>query len=205
MSIWRNVIFPRLIEKCMSTELEKKYRPRVLAAAEGHVLEVGCGPGLNLPYYPPQVTRVTAFDVNSGMMPLAQKKLAASAIPVDYLILNGEHLAFGDETFDTVVSTWTLCSIPDVQHALLEIHRVLKPDGRFVFIEHGLSTEPKVQTWQRRLTPLQKKLAAGCHFDRNFQAILASLPFEMQRLDQFYVENTPRLLGYMYDGIARKA
>lgn len=204
MGIWRSWIFPRMVDKCMSTNVAKKHRPIVLSRAEGHVLEVGFGTGLNLPYYPSQVTRVTAFDVNPGMIPLAQKQIAASRITVDYLVLNGESLAFADNTFDTVVSTWTLCSIPKVDHALREIYRVLKPGGRFVFIEHGLSKEPTIQAWQRRLTPLQKKVADGCHFDRNFQTLLAALPFEIQRLDQFYAENTPRVVGYLYDGVACK-
>ncbi len=204
MGIWRDSIFPRLVDKCMATDVQTKYRRSVLSQAEGHVLEVGFGTGLNLPYYPPHVTRVTALDVNPGMIPLAQKKITASPITVDHLVVNGESLAFADNTFDTVVSTWTLCSIPKVDHALREIYRVLKPGGRFVFIEHGLSREPTIQAWQRRLTPLQKKIADGCHLDRNFQTLLASLPFEIECLDQFYAEDMPRVAGYQYEGVALK-
>jgi ubiquinone/menaquinone biosynthesis C-methylase UbiE len=203
MGLWRTIIFPRLLDTCVATPFEQ-YRQPIVAQATGQVLEVGFGTGLNIPYYPPHVIRITALDANPGMFPVAQKRIAASSIRVDPLVGNGEHLAFADNIFDTVVSTWTLCSIPNVQQALREIYRVLKPAGCFVFIEHGLGWEPQIQAWQHRLTPVQKKLADGCHLDRNIQMLVTSLAFELQRLDQFYAEQMPKVFGALYVGVARK-
>jgi ubiquinone/menaquinone biosynthesis C-methylase UbiE len=203
MGLWRTIIFPRLLDICMAAPLEQ-YRLPIVAQATGQVLEVGFGTGLNVPYYPPHVTRLTALDANPGMFPVARKRIAAAAIPVDPLVGDGEHLAFAENSFDTVVSTWTLCSIPDVRQALREIYRVLKPGGCFVFVEHGLSSELRIQTWQHRLTPVQKKLADGCHLDRNIETLVTSLSFELQRLERFYAEQTPKVFGALYAGVARK-
>ena len=203
MGLWRTFIFPRLLDRCMATPFEQ-YRQPIVAQATGQVLEVGFGTGLNLPYYPTHVTGITALDANPGMFPVAQKRIAAAPIRVDPLVGNGEHLAFADHTFDTVVSTWTLCSIPAVCQALQEIYRVLRPGGRFIFIEHGLSWEPQIQSWQHRLTPVQKRLVDGCHLDRNIETLVTSLAFELQRLDQFYAEETPKVFGALYVGVARK-
>lgn len=203
MGLWRTIIFPRLLDACMAGPFEQYRRP-IVAQATGQVLEVGFGTGLNLPYYPPYITRITALDANPGMFPVAQKRIAAAPIPVDAMVGNGEHLAFADHAFDTVVSTWTLCSIPDAHQALREIYRVLKPGGRFVFVEHGLSWEPQIQAWQHRLTPVQKRLADGCHLDRNIETLVTSLAFELEHLDQFYADETPRVFGALYVGVARK-
>ena len=204
MNIYSRLIFPTLIDRVMSGEDFANYRRIVLADAVGSVLEIGFGTGLNLAYYPQsQVEKITTVDVNPGMNKIAQKRIAASSIEVDYQVLNGEKLPMADDTFDTVVSTWTLCSIKQVETAIAEIHRVLKPGGKFLFIEHGLSNEPNIQTWQHRITPIQKVIGDGCHLDRPIRLLIAK-QFNNLDVREFYSPNTPKIGGYFYQGVAIK-
>ena len=204
MNIYSRLIFPTLIDRVMSGEDFANYRQVVLADAVGSVLEIGFGTGLNLAYYPQgRVEKITTADVNPGMNQLAQKRIAASSIEVEYRVLNGEKLPMADDTFDTVVSTWTLCSIKQVETAIAEIHRVLKPGGKFLFIEHGLSNEPNIQTWQHRITPIQKVIGDGCHLDRPIRLLIAK-QFHNLDVREFYSPNTPKIGGYFYQGIATK-
>jgi ubiquinone/menaquinone biosynthesis C-methylase UbiE len=204
MNIYSRLIFPTLIDRVMSGEDLAIYRRELLADATGSVLEIGFGTGLNLAYYPSdKVEKITTIDVNQGMNRLAQKRIATSSIKVDYQVLNGEKLPMADATFDTVVSTWTLCSIKDVSPAIAEIYRVLKPGGKFLFIEHGLSNEPTIQTWQHRLTPIQKIIADGCHLDREIKSLIAK-QFTNLDIKEFYAPNKPKIGGYFYQGIAIK-
>jgi ubiquinone/menaquinone biosynthesis C-methylase UbiE len=204
MNIYSRLIFPTLIDRVMSGEDFVNYRREILADATGSVLEIGFGTGLNLAYYPSNsVQKITTVDVNPGMNQIAQKRIAASTISVDYQVLNGEKLPMADATFDTVVSTWTLCSIKQVEQAIAEIYRVLKPGGKFLFIEHGLSNEPKIQTWQHRLTPIQKIIADGCHLDREIKSLIAK-QFANLTVKEFYAPDKPKIGGYFYQGIATK-
>ena len=161
------------------------------------------GTGLNLIHYPENINKITAIDPNPGMNRLAQKRIENSDITVDDHLLNSENLPFLDNSFDSVVSTWTLCSIGKVDKAISEIYRVLKPNGKFYFIEHGLSNEPKIQVWQNRLTPIQKIIADGCHLNRNIQKIVEN-QFKILIIEEFYAENVPKIMGYYYQGIATK-
>ena len=204
LNIYSRLIFPTLIDRVMSGDSFANYRRLVLADAIGSVLEIGFGTGLNLAYYPQnRVEKITTVDVNPGMNKLAQKRIAASSIEVDYQVLNGEKLPMADSTFDTVVSTWTLCSIKQVETAISEIHRVLKPGGKFLFIEHGLSNEPNIQTWQHRITPIQKVIGDGCHLNRPIRLLIAK-QFSNLDVQEFYSPNTPKIGGYFYQGIAIK-
>ena len=204
INIYSRLIFPNLIDRVMSGESFANYRRVVLAEAIGSVLEIGFGTGLNLAYYPvDRVAKITTVDVNAGMNQLAQKRVAASSIEVDYRVLDGESLPMGDDTFDTVVSTWTLCSIKDVDRSISEIYRVLKPNGKFLFIEHGLSHEPDIQTWQHRLTPIQKIIGDGCHLDRSIRTLI-SRQFTKLDIQEFYNPDTPKIGGYFYQGMAIK-
>ena len=204
MNIYSHLIFPTLIDRVMSGENFANYRREVLADTSGNVLEIGFGTGLNLAYYPAErVQQIMTIDVNAGMSRLAQKRIAASEIPVIFQVLNGENLPMADGTFDTVVSTWTLCSIKNIDRAIAEIYRVLKPGGKFLFIEHGLSSEPKIQTWQHRLTPIQKIIGEGCHLDRDIKAAI-SQQFNHLDIKEFYTPNTPKIGGYFYQGIGIK-
>jgi ubiquinone/menaquinone biosynthesis C-methylase UbiE len=180
-----------------------KYRQQILSGVSGEVLEIGFGTGLNLAYYPDRVQKITTIDVNPGMNALAQKRIQSAAISVNNQVLNGERLPMPDNSFDSVVSTWTLCSIANVEQALSEIHRVLKPGGKFFFVEHGLSDDPKLQVWQNRLTPVQKVLADGCHLNRNIQQLVKN-QFDIVKIDQFYADNLPKVVGYFYKGVATK-
>lgn len=188
----------------MSETIFEQYRQQVLSQASGEVLEIGFGTGLNLSYYPPSVDKLTGIDVNPGMKKIADKRAAITELSLDLKVVNGENLPFPDERFDSAVSTWTLCSIPEVNRAIAEIYRVLKPNGKFFFIEHGLSEEKPVQVWQNRLTPLQKIIADGCHLNRNIQTLLEN-HFHIETLERFYAPQMPKTMGYMYKGVAVKS
>ena len=203
MGFYAQKVFPYLLDWMMSDATFAHYRQQVLANVQGDVLEIGFGTGLNLPYYPDRVAKITTVDANAGVNALAQKRIRASTIAIDNRVLNGEHLPMTDNTFDSVVSTWTLCSIANVEQALSEIHRVLKPGGRFFFIEHGLSDDPQVQRWQNRLNPLQKVIADGCHLNRNMQQLVQQ-QFASVDLKKFNAENMSRVFGYLYQGVATK-
>jgi ubiquinone/menaquinone biosynthesis C-methylase UbiE len=180
------------------------YRKEALAEAREAILEIGFGTGLNLPYYPAHVQKISTVDVNNGMNKLAQRNIARSSIIVDYNVLDARRLPFTDASFDTVVSTWTLCSIKNIDEALDEIYRVMKPRGRFIFIEQGLSDNPKVQRWQNRLTPVQKIIADGCHLNRNIEELLKDAGFRFERLKKEYAPGVPRIAGYLYHGVATR-
>jgi ubiquinone/menaquinone biosynthesis C-methylase UbiE len=204
MGFYNQIIFPRLLDWSMNAPELSAYRQALLAEAKGEILEIGFGTGLNLAFYPATVQKITALDVNPGMNALAQKRIAASNIKVELLVLNGERLPMVDRAFDTVVSTWTLCSITQVDHAIAEIYRVLRPNGKFLFIEHGLSDAPKLQVWQNRLTPIQKVIGDGCHLNRDIQALVEK-HFGRMELEKFVMENLPAFIGYTYRGVATKA
>jgi ubiquinone/menaquinone biosynthesis C-methylase UbiE len=203
MGFYSQVIFPHLLDWSMAGPDMAKYRQEVLAQVQGEVLEIGFGTGLNLPYYPKQIQKITTVDVNPGVNQLAQKRIQESSIAVDNRVLNGEQLPMADNTFDSVVSTWTLCSIAKVDQAIQEIYRVLKPGGRFFFIEHGLSEDPGVQIWQHRLNPIQKVIGDGCHLDRDIQALIKK-QFQDVKIEQFDMENAPKTYGHLYQGVATK-
>lgn len=188
----------------MSSESLTAYRRDVLARAKGQVLEIGFGTGLNLPYYPTAVEKLTAIDVNPGMTAIANRRIARAPFPVERITLDGESLPMADESFDTVVSTWTLCSIANVAQALQEAQRVLKPSGELLFIEHGLSPEQKVEVWQHRLNGVQKTFADGCNLNRNIAQLVENASFSVTQLECFYAEGVPKFLGYFYKGVAEK-
>ncbi|WP_035993999.1 class I SAM-dependent methyltransferase [Leptolyngbya sp. KIOST-1] len=204
MGLYNERILPYLIDVSMAGTTLEPYRREVLAEVEGAVLEIGFGTGLNLPYYPDHVRHLVTVDPSPGVHRLAQKRIDASPIAVDHRLLSGEALPMAEATFDSVVSTFTLCSIPEIEQALAEIYRVLKPGGRFFFVEHGLSDEPGIQTWQNRLTPLQKRIAGGCHINRNMRQLIEQ-QFDQVSLTAAYVERLPKIMGYFYRGVATKA
>lgn len=204
MGFYRRVIFPRLCDLTLGQPLVAEYRKPLLAQAGGDVLEIGFGTGLNLPHYPDHVHRITAIEPNAGMSRQARQRIAQSRIAVEQRQLSGERLPFPDRCFDCVVSTFTLCSIDDVSRALAEIYRVLRPDGRFLFLEHGLSPDPGVRKWQRRLNWLQMRLADGCRLDRDMRALVAAQPFRSVEVEEFDMERSPRTHGHLYRGFAVK-
>ncbi len=204
MGLYSNIIFPMFFDFVMEKPFKAAYRRKILSKVTGNILEIGFGTGLNLPHYPDHVRKIVTVDPNPGMNKKAQKRIAKSNIEVETHILGSEHLPFEDGVFDCVVSTWTLCSIPEISQAISEIKRVLKVNGQFMFLEHGLSSDSNVQKWQHRLNPLQKCFADGCHINRNMKALLEAANFSSLDIKEFYLEQTPMVMGYMYQGIAIK-
>jgi len=205
VGFYSRVIFPRLCEFALGSPMIAAHRDALLADASGQILEVGFGTGLNLPHYPQGVRKITTVDPNVGMQRLAQRRIQESGIAVEQRLLSGERLPFADRAFDCVVSTFTLCSIANVGQAVSEIFRVLRAGGQFLFLEHGLSPDPSVQKWQRRLNWLQMRLGDGCRLDRNIKQLVAAQPFSAVDCSEFYLEKMPRTHGYLYRGMATKA
>jgi ubiquinone/menaquinone biosynthesis C-methylase UbiE len=205
MGLYRHYVFPCLLDLAMGSRALAKPRQRTLARATGRILEIGFGTGRNLPHYPPDVRRIEAIDPDTDLDRYSQPRIAAAGIEVDFHHLNAEHLPFEDERFDTVTCTLTLCSIPDVAHALGEVHRVLKPGGRFLFLEHGLSPDASVARWQRRLDPLQQRIAGGCHLSRDTVALVDHSGLQLHDAEHYYLRGVPRCGGYMSEGSALKA
>ena len=203
MGLYSNLIFPYCIDFTMSGSDLSEYRQQLLADVSGDILEIGFGTGLNLPYYPDKVNKITTIDPNPGMRKRARSRIETSGITVDYKVLNGESIPMADASFDSVVCTWTLCSIREVDKAIAEVYRLLKPNGKFFFIEHGLSRDDNIRVWQNRLTPIQKIIADGCHLNREINAIVKR-QFVNVTVEQFYAPKLPKIMGYMYKGVAIK-
>jgi len=203
MGLYSERVLPHLIDKACGMKAANPYRERVAAGLHGEVVEIGFGSGHNVPFYPPAVTLVSAVEPADLGWRLATRRLAASPVPVERAGLDGQHLPFADDSFDTALSTWTMCTIPDVAQALAEVRRVLRPGGTFHFIEHGLAPDAGVVRWQRRLEPLQKRLAGGCHLTREIVPLLEDAGFTITELDQFYEDGAPRFLAADSLGVAR--
>lgn len=204
MSWYAHKLLPLLLHLAMRSPLLHDYRRRTVAQARGVVLELGFGSGLNLPFYDPaRVSRLYALEPEPGMLRRAHRHLAQSPFPVEVLQTGAEHIPLPDASVDTVLSTWTLCTIPGIREALGEAHRVLKPAGQFLFVEHGLSPEPRVARRQHRLTPLWRRCAGGCHLDRKADDLLREAGFQMDQLKAGYMAPL-KSLSYMYEGTARR-
>ncbi|MBG0792467.1 class I SAM-dependent methyltransferase [Methylocystis sp. H62] len=183
------------------TQLEK-YRREVVAAASGRVLEIGVGSGLNFPFYSEQVEIVIGIDPSPRLLAMASRRAEAARVLTELLQASATAIPLADDTIDTIVMTWTLCSIPDPLTALREIRRVLKPDGRLLSIEHGLSPEAGVERWQHRLTPIWGPISGGCHLDRTMDNLIRSAGFELTKIRTEYARGA-RTFTYMYEGCAR--
>lgn len=202
MGFYRDQVVPRIVDKACAMGDAAALRDRVCAGLHGEVVELGFGSGLNVPHYPAAVTRVAAVEPADVGWKLAGKRLAASTTPVERAGLDGQSLPFADGTFDCALSTWTLCTIPDVGRALAEVRRVLRPGGTLHFVEHGLAPDPGVQVWQRRLDGIQQRIAGGCHLDRPIVALLTAAGFQIKEVEAFYEKGTPKFVGADSLGIA---
>lgn len=203
MSFYEDRVLPRVIDLMLGSAAMGKLRRRALEGLSGTVLEVGFGSGTNVPHYPPEVDRVLAIDPATGARRLAAKRLAASKVPVEFIGLDGASIPLDDVSVDNVLSTWTLCTIPDVDAALSEIRRVLKPGGRLYFLEHGISDDAKVARRQHRFDPIQQRIAGGCHLNRDHGQLIRAAGLEIEQLANFTIAG-PKTTGYMYAGTARR-
>jgi ubiquinone/menaquinone biosynthesis C-methylase UbiE len=206
MSFYEERILPRIVDRACSAGQVMKLRSQVVPHARGVVLEVGMGPGINLELYDPsQVSLVYGLEPSEGMRRRAEPKLKAAEVRVEWLGLPGEQIPLPDESVDTVLLTFTLCTIPDFRAALAQMRRVLRPSGELLFLEHGESPEASVRDWQRRLNSGWKKIAGGCNLDRPIPRLLADAGFEIIELESAYVPKTMKIAGFVYKGRARKA
>jgi ubiquinone/menaquinone biosynthesis C-methylase UbiE len=203
MRVYRERVLPRIINVVCATKTAEPLRQRVCEGLAGDVVEIGFGSGLNVPFYPATVTRVAAVEPSDLAWKLAAKRLTAATVPVDRAGLDGQSLPFADDSFDAAVSCYTLCTIPDAATALREVRRVLKPGGTLHFLEHGLAPDERVRRWQRRLDPLEQRLAGGCHFTRPIVDLLTTAGFTIDELDVFYEKGAPKFAGADSLGIAQ--
>jgi ubiquinone/menaquinone biosynthesis C-methylase UbiE len=205
MGFYSRYILPRLVELSLNRNAVRDQRRATLAPLHGHVLEIGFGTGLNLSCYPPQVTRVTAIDSETMLPGKVADRIARSNLLVEQLNLDaGGRLPFEDNSFDGVVTTFTLCSIADVSSALAEIKRVLKPDGVYVFLEHGQSDDPRIARQQDFANPITKIIGCGCNMNRRIDRLISSAGLQIATLDRFVMPDSARILGEMYRGVAKK-
>ena len=201
MGFYREHILPRLVDRaCNSTEL-RRWRTQATAGLSGTVVEIGFGSGLNMPAYPGEVDLVYAVEPAETARRLAEERIAESHVRVEHIGLQGESIPLDDDSCDGALSTFTLCTIPGVEAALAEVRRVLRPGGRFHFLEHGLATDESVATWQRRIEPAQKLLADGCHLTRDPVELVRAAGFDIERVDSRYAAG-PKPWSWFTEGAA---
>lgn len=203
MSFYNDRVLPHLLNLAMRNKDLESYRRRLIPAAEGRVLEIGIGSGLNLPFYGPGVAEVIGLDPSASLLRMAGEQAAGSGIEIRLLEGSAEAIPLEDASFDTVLTTWTLCSIRDANAALAEIRRVLKPTGNLLFVEHGSAPDVGVARWQDRLTPLWKLIAGGCHLNRPIEVLIRHAGFEIATLQVGYMAG-PKPFTFMYEGRASK-
>jgi SAM-dependent methyltransferase len=203
MGLYAEQILPRFIDVALKGDDIERLRARATAGLRGDVLEVGFGSGRNVPHLPDGVTRLAVVEPSAVGRRLAAGRIEARGVPIDDVGLDGAHLALADDSVDHVLSTWTLCTIPDVAGALAEIRRVLRPGGSLHFLEHGRSPDPGVRTWQDRMTPIQRRLFGGCHVNRPIDDLISSSGLAVDSMHNFYLKG-PKVMGYMFEGVATK-
>lgn len=198
--LYEDRVLPRIIDKVMDNPEMHALRAEVCEGLFGEVVEIGFGSGPNIPFYPAEVTRVQAVDPAELGWDLARERIEASPVPIEFVGLDGQSLPIGDGEADSVLCTWTLCTIPDPLQALAEIRRVRKPGGCLHFVEHGLAHQTKGQTAQRRITPVWKEFAGGCHLDRPVIDLMERAGFTVDA--RRFATQGPRTVGSMYLGTA---
>jgi ubiquinone/menaquinone biosynthesis C-methylase UbiE len=202
MGFYQDQIVPRLINLTMRRRDLAAYRSRVVPAADGRVLEIGIGSGLNLPFYSRNVEGLIGLDPSPKLLSMVRRNLRPDTPSLELIEGSAETIPLETNSVDTVVTTWTLCSIPDAGRALREMHRVLRPSGQLLFIEHGRAPEANVRWWQDQLTPAWKRIGGGCHLNRAIQALIEAAGFQFDRFATGYMRG-PKPLTFMYEGAAR--
>jgi SAM-dependent methyltransferase len=201
VGFYREQVLPRVTDVALGGEEHSAIRHRVAAGLAGEVLEVGFGSGLNVPHYPRAVKRVLAVGPANAGRKLAAGRIARSGVPVEYAGLDGQDLPVSSASIDHVLITWTMCTIPDVEAALAEMRRVLRPDGQLHFAEHGRSPDPVIARWQDRLTPLHRLMCGGCYLNRPVELLIAQAGFTLTELRNYYTKG-PKPMRYTYEGLA---
>lgn len=201
MGFYNDFILPRLCDLAMRNQQFVPYRERVIGAAEGRVIEIGVGSGRNLPFYRPPVREVLALEPAPKLVAMA-RRAPQPDMPVNFIGGSAEAIPLDDHSVDTVITTWTLCSIPQAVTALAEMRRVLRPGGRLLFVEHGLAPDENVRRWQNRLTPLWTRISGGCHLNRPIQTMIESAGFQTDRVEAGYMPGL-KPMSFMYEGSAR--
>lgn len=202
MGFYRNIVLPHLCDLSMRSTLLLPYRGRIVGSAEGTVLEIGAGSGLNLPLYGSCVREVLALEPDPRLLEMARRNVTRARRPVTFLDASAEAIPLESRSVDTVVTTWTLCTIPEAVRALEEMRRVLKPTGRLLFVEHGLAPDEGVRNWQNRLAPIWKHVSGGCHLNRPIRLMIERSGFRIDQIDTGYAPG-PRFATFMYEGSAR--
>ena len=202
MGVYQEYVVPHLVNLAMRNRQLAPYRERTIQRAEGRVLEIGVGSGLNLPLYTSRATEILGLDPHPRLLAMASGK--PRSVPSKLIEGSAESIPLDDDSVDTVVSTWTLCTIPNVVTALAEMRRVVKPDGQLLFVEHGTASEDEVRKWQDRLTPVWKRVAGGCHLNRPIAPLVEDAGFRISKMETGYMPG-PRPMTFIYEGSARPA
>src|SRR3954451_15619 len=201
MGFYTDIILPRLCNLAMRNKQLVPYRARVISAAEGRVLEIGVGSGVNLPFYRPPVREVLALEPTPRLLKMARNSSHATTMPVTFLEASAEAIPLDKHSVDSIVTTWTLCSIPKAGTALTEMRRVLRPGGKLLFAEHGLSPDDAVRRWQDRLTPPWRYISGGCHLNRPIRSMIEGAGFRIDHIETGYMAG-PKPMTFMYEGSA---
>jgi len=203
MGFYNDVVLPRLCDLAMRNKQLVPFRERVIGAAEGRVLEIGVGSGRNLPFYRAPVSEVLALEPAPRLLRMAREACDVRRLPVSFLEASAEAIPVEQHSVDTIVTTWTLCSIPQAATALQEMRRVLRPGGKLLFVEHGLAPDRAVRWWQDRLTPGWRRISGGCHLNRPIRAMIEGAGFRIDRIETGYIPG-PKPMTFMYEGSARR-
>src|SRR6202048_2154224 len=203
MGFYSDIILPRLCDLAMRNKQLLPYRERVIAAAEGRVLEIGVGSGMNLPFYRPPVREVLALEPAAQLMTMARSASRASSMPVTFLEASAEAIPLDKHSVDTIVTTWTLCSIPQAATAIADMRRVMRPGGKLLFVEHGVAPDEGVRRWQDWLTPAWRRISGGCHLNRPIRSMIEAAGFRVDRIATGHMPG-PKTMSFINEGSARR-
>ena len=204
-SWYEKFFLPKVCDKCCSTKPINYQRNKVVPLAKGIVLEIGIGSGLNIPFYNKNnIEKIIGLDPSEELNFLANKVAKKNNIEIDFIISGAEDIALPDNSIDTILITYTLCTIPDLDNSMAEMKRVLKSDGKFIFCEHGIAPDQNIVKWQRRINPIWKAIMGGCNINRNIPKIISDSGFDITNISEMYLPSTPKIVGYNYWGIAEK-